>query len=138
MTVFSSPRKVDFFVFFVEALKAVVPGFQGPPEPPLPFQLRDPEKFRQELSRAGLENVRVVTMIEPVEPESGKQLWNWLSNSNPVVGQVLAELKVTEEQLPLIEEALERMVRERTGGRPRAVLNSEVHIGVGTKPGPTG
>ena len=138
MTVFSSPRKVDFFVFFVDALKAVVPGFTGPPEPPLPFQLRDPEKFRRELTQAGLQDVRLETLVETVEPESGKQLWNWLSNSNPVVGQVLADLKVTDAQIPLIEEALEGMVRQRAGGRPRAVLNSEVHIGVGTKPGPTG
>lgn len=135
MTVFSSPHKVDFFVFFVEALKAIVPGFTGPPEPPLPFQLRDPEKFRQELMRAGLEDVRVETIVEPVETESGKQLWTWLINSNPVVGQVLAGLKVTDAQIPRIEEALERMVAERAAGGRRAVLSSEVHIGVGTKPG---
>lgn len=138
MTVFSSPHKVDFFVFFVGALKAVVPGFTGPPEPPLPFQLRDPEKFREEMTQAGLEDVRVETIVEPVEPESGKQLWSWLINSNPVAGQMLVNLKVTQAQVPQIEQALEGMVRERAAGRSRALLKSEVHIGVGTKPGLSG
>jgi ubiquinone/menaquinone biosynthesis C-methylase UbiE len=133
MNVYGPPDKVDFFVFFVNALKAVVPGFEGPPEPPLPFQLRDPRKLRQELANAGLKSVRVETIIETIRPESGSELWSWLMNSNPVVGQVLAELNVTDEQLPLVEQALEQMVRERAGGSGPAALSCEVHIGVGTK-----
>jgi ubiquinone/menaquinone biosynthesis C-methylase UbiE len=44
MTVYGVPQKIEFFGFFVSAIRAAVPGFTGPPldPPPLPFQLQDP------------------------------------------------------------------------------------------------
>ncbi len=87
MNVYGAPQKIEFFGFFVHAIQAAVPSFTGPPmdPPPLPFQLQDPEKLRQELSKAGLKDVRVEAITEKLEFQSGQQLWDWLTNSNPIV-----------------------------------------------------
>ncbi len=53
--------------------------------------MQDPENLRQELARAGLKDIRVETITEKLEFQSGQLLWDWLTNSNPIVGIVLAE-----------------------------------------------
>lgn len=135
MIVFGAPRNVEFFAFLVRAIQAAVPGFTGPAmdPPPLPFQLQDPERLRQELTQAGLKDVRVEATVETLEFQSGQQLWDWLTNSNPIVGAVLAELNPTKEQTLVIRQALDAMVRERSGGGGPAVLTSPINVGVGTK-----
>ena len=77
--------KVEFFQFFIRAVQAAVPGFTGPPmDPlPLPFQVQDPEKLRQEMVKAGLKDVRVEETSEEMKYQSGKQFWDWVTNSNP-------------------------------------------------------
>jgi hypothetical protein len=95
--------------------------------------LQDPEKLQRELADAGLKDIRVETITEKLEFESGRQLWSWLTNSNPIVGTVLAELRLTPEQTAVVERALDRMVRERAGGRGPAVLTNPINIGIGTK-----
>ncbi len=119
----------------MHAIQAVVPSFTGPPldPPPLPFQLQDPEKLRQELGKAGLKNVRVETITEKLEFRSGQQLWEWLTNSNPIVGMVLAELSLTNDQTAVVQQALDEMVRKRSGGSGPAVLTNPINIGIGTK-----
>lgn len=135
MNVYGPPRNIEFFGFFVAAIRAAVPGFTGPPmdPPPLPFQLQDPETLRQELANAGLRDIRVETITERLEFQSGQQLWDWLVNSNPIVGMVLAELNLTKEQTAVVQEALDGMVRERAGSSSHAILTNPVHIGIGTK-----
>jgi ubiquinone/menaquinone biosynthesis C-methylase UbiE len=135
MNVYGAPQKIEFFGFFVSAIQAAVPGFAGPPmdPPPLPFQLQDPEKLRRELTEAGLKDIHVETITEKLEFQSGKQLWDWLVNSNPIVGMVLAELNLMEEQTAVVRQALDNMVRERSGGSESAVLTNPINIGIGTK-----
>ncbi len=135
MNVYGAPQKIEFFGFFVHAIQAAVPGFTGPPmdPPPLPFQLQDPEKLRQELGKAGLKDIRVETITEKLEFQSGQQLWDWLTNSNPIVGMVLAELSLTNEQRAVVQQALDDMVRKRSGGSGPAVLTNPINIGIGTK-----
>ncbi len=135
MNVYGAPQKIEFFGFFVHAIQAVVPSFTGPPmDPlPLPFQLQDPEKLRQELGNAGLKEVRVETITEKLEFQSGQQLWDWLTNSNPIVEMVLAELSLTNEQKATVQQALDDMVRKRSGGSGPAVLTNPINIGIGTK-----
>ena len=135
MNVYGAPQKIEFFRFFVDAIQAAVPGFTGPSmdPPPLPFQLQDPERLRQELAKAGLKDIRVETITEKLEFRSGKQLWDWLVNSNPIAGMILAELNLTKEQTAVVQQALERLVRERSGGSGPAVLTNPINIGVGTK-----
>jgi ubiquinone/menaquinone biosynthesis C-methylase UbiE len=135
MVVLGPPTKVEFFSFFMRAIRAAVPGFTGPPPepPPLPFQVADPEKLRRELASAGLQDLRVETVAEPLEFQSGEHLWDWLTNSNPIAGAILAELKLTDGQRTVIRQALEQLVRERAGGSAPAVLTAQVHIGIGAK-----
>ena len=135
MTVFGTAQKIEFFGFFVRAIQAAVPGFTGPPmdPPPLPFQLQDPERLRQEFARVGLKDIRVESITENLEYQSGKQLWDWLTNSNPIVETVLAEVNLTKKQAAVVQQALDRMVRERAGGSGTAVLTAPINIGIGTK-----
>lgn len=136
MNVYGDPGKVEFIGFFVRGIQAAVPDFTGLPAdpPPLPFQLSDPRRLHRELTGAGLEDVRVETITERLEFDSGDRLWAWLTNSNPIVGHLLADLGLTTQQEAVVRRTLDDLVRERAGGRGTAVLTNPIHIGVGTKP----
>ena len=131
---YGDPHEIEFLGFLVGAVRAVRPDFDGPPmePPPLPFQLADPERLRRELTAAGLKDVRVETVTETTEHKTGKDLWEWLVWSNPIVETVLGGLNLTDDERGVIRQALDKMVRERAGGAP-AKLTNPVNIGVGTK-----
>lgn len=133
MVVYGPPQQVEFLGFFIGAIKAAVPGFTGlPMDPvPLPFQVADPEKLRQELAEAGLRDIRVETNTEDMEFQSAKHMWDWVTNSNPIGAGLVADL--TEEQRAAVQQALDGMLRQRSGGSGPAVLTSPVNIGIGTK-----
>lgn len=135
LNVYGDPHKIEFFEFFVRAIQSVRPNFDGPPmDPlPLPFQLQDPEKLRRELAAAGLTHIRVETITETMKFETGRELWDWLVWSNPIVEMVLGELNLTSDDRDVIEETLHRMVRERAGDSGPAVLSNPINIGIGTK-----
>jgi hypothetical protein len=99
----------------------------------LPFQLQDPERLRKELSAAGLKDVKVETITETTEFRSGKELWEWLVSSNPIVVMVLGSLKLTGGERDVIQQALDRLVRERAGSGDTATLTNPINIGIGTK-----
>lgn len=132
MNVYGPPTEVEFFGFFIAALQVVVPSFTVPMDPPpLPFQLRDPEKLRQELANAGLKDIQVETITEHLEFQSANHMWDWVVNSNPVGAMLVADL--TEEQKVSVRQALDGLLRDRSGGSGPAVLTNPVHIGVGTR-----
>jgi ubiquinone/menaquinone biosynthesis C-methylase UbiE len=135
MTVYGDPHEIEFFAFFVRAVRSVRPDFDGPPmdPPPLPFQLQDPERLRRELTRVGLQDIRVETITEKLEFQSGNHLWDWLTSSNPIVATVLGSLDLTQDERGSIQEALDRMVDERAGSNGPAVLTNPINIGIGTK-----
>ncbi len=135
MNAYGDPHQVEFLGFLVAAIQAVVPSFTGPPmDPiPLPFQLHDPERLRQELTAVGLKHVNVETVVEQTTFTSGEHMWDWLVHSNPIVGTILTELDLTADQTAVVRHALDGMVRERAGGSDRATLTAPVHIGIGTK-----
>jgi hypothetical protein len=85
------------------------------------------------MEKAGLKNVRVERTTEELEFESGKQMWDWLVNSNPIPRQILNELQLSAGQTNQIQQALEEMVRERAGANRTAVLTSPINIGIGIK-----
>jgi hypothetical protein len=134
MIVYDAPQKLDFFTFLIAAIRAAVPDFSGPPHdpPPLPFQLQDPAKLRLELGKAGLEDIRVEPGAEQLTLRSGKALWDWLINSNPIVHDVLAGLELTQEQTKLPNGRSARYSGTR-GRKWSAVLNNPLHIGIGSK-----
>jgi len=134
MNVYGDPHKIEFFGFFVEAIQSVRPDFNGPPmePPPLPFQLQDPERLRKEFATAGLKDIKVETITETTEFRTGKELWDWLVWSNPIVETVLVGLNVTSGERGVIQQALEKLVRERAAGTGPAKLTNPINIGIGT------
>ena len=135
MNVYGDPHKIEFFGFLVGAIQSVRPDFNGPPmdSPPLPFQLQNPERLRKEFATAGLSDIKVETIIETTEFQTGKALWDWLVWSNPIVEMVLGILNLTDAERGVIQQMLEQMVRERAGGRGAAELTNPINIAVGTK-----
>jgi hypothetical protein len=92
----------DAWDFFMAALKAVVPEFEALPEHP-----------------------------PSVEFHSGRQLWNWVVNTNPLVAQLIDGLD--DEQISMVKQVLDGMLRERTGGDGgRVVSLAPLNISIGT------
>lgn len=54
------------------------------------------------LAEAGLNDIRVETTTEKLQFASGAHLWGWLVNSNPIAGEILAQLDLTEQQTALV------------------------------------
>jgi ubiquinone/menaquinone biosynthesis C-methylase UbiE len=135
MSVYGDPHKIEFFAFLVAAIQSVRPDFHGPPidPPPLPFQLQDPERLRQEFAAIGLKDSKVETITETTEFKTGTDLWDWLVWSNPIVEKVLGILNLTNDERGVIQQALEKMVRERGGESGAARLTNPINIGVGMK-----
>lgn len=130
---YGAPAEIEFLHFFIAALRAVDPDVAGVPmnPPPLEFQMADPEVLRQRLTGAGLKDVTVETVTEKLEFRSGQHMWDWVLNSNPIAGMLVADL--SEEQKGDVRTVLDGMLRERSGGIGAAVLTNPVHIGIGTK-----
>jgi hypothetical protein len=80
-----------------------------------------------------MQGINVETITEQLEFSSGTQLWDWLTNSNPIVGTVLDELNLTKAQTTVVREALDRMVGERSRGNGAAILTNPINVGIGTK-----
>ncbi len=135
MNVYGDPHKIEFLDFLVGAAQSVRPDFDGPPmdPPPLEFQLAEPDRLHKELSASGLKDVNVETITEITEHKTGKDLWEWLVWSNPIVEMVLGSLSLTNDERGVIQQTLEKMVRERGGGSGAAKLTSPINIGTGTK-----
>jgi ubiquinone/menaquinone biosynthesis C-methylase UbiE len=132
---YGEPHKIEFLGFLVAAVQSVRPSFDGPPmnPPPLEFQLADPDRLRDELSAAGLTSVTVETVTESTEHKTGKELWEWLVWSNPIVETVLGTLNLTGDERIVVQHTLEKLVRERAGNGASAKLTNPVNIGIGVK-----
>jgi ubiquinone/menaquinone biosynthesis C-methylase UbiE len=130
---FGPPTQVEILSFFLGAMKAVVPAFQGLPAdpPPLPFQLADPEKFRREMEKAGLQELQIGTIRDEAAFQSAIQLWDWVTHSHPIGAGLVAGL--TEAQALKVQKVLGDMLRERAGDGSDAVLTNAAHIGIGIK-----
>jgi hypothetical protein len=50
-----------------------------------------------------------------------------------MVGMVLGQLALSDEQRDAVKQALEEMIRARAGGRGPAVLTSPINLGIGMK-----
>lgn len=135
MIAYGDPHRIDFLGFLIGAVQSVRPTFTGPPmdPPPLPFQLQDPRTLHNALAAAGLNDVQVETITETTEFGSGREIWDWLVFSNPIVETVLGSLGLTHDERGVVQQALDRLVRERAGGRGAAKLTNPINIGIATK-----
>jgi len=131
---YGSPAEFEALQFFIAALRAVVPDFEGLPDdpPPLEFQVADPDVLRQRLTDAGLRDVTVdTTHQERIEVRSGRELWDWMLGSNPIAGMIVGDLPA--DQQATVRQVLDGVLRERSDGTSPAVLSAPLNIGVGTK-----
>jgi len=136
ISAYGDPHQIEFLSFLVSAVQSVRPDFNGPPmdPPPLEFQLSDPERLRKELSAAGVKEVKVETITETTEHKTGKDLWEWIVWSNPIVERVLSGmLNLTNHERGVVQQTLDKMARERAGSSGVAKLTNPVNIGFGTK-----
>jgi len=135
ISAYGDPHQIEFLGFLIGAVQSVRPDFDGPPVDPAPleFQLADPERLRKELAAAGLKNVTVETITETTEHKTGRDLWEWLVWSNPIVETILGGLGLTSDERSVVQQTLEKMVRERAGGSNAARLTNPVNIGIGVK-----
>lgn len=127
------PSEIEFLGVFLEAVTDAVPGFTGLPmdPPPLPFQVSDPATLRRELAAAGLRDIHVETANHRLAFETGTQLWEWVTASNPIGAALVADL--SPDQRTAVHAALDAAVSERAGDGGPAVLNNVVNIATGTK-----
>jgi ubiquinone/menaquinone biosynthesis C-methylase UbiE len=130
---YSDPSELEFLQWFVAAMKAVVPEFQGIPDdpPPLEFQVADPDVLRRRLTGAGLKDVHIERTAERPAFTSGQEMWDWLYYGNPIAEMMVGDL--TDQQRDTMRQVLGGMLLERAGGSGKAVLENAVHIGIGTK-----
>ena len=134
LVAYGDPGEFEALHFFISAVQAVVPEFEGPAEdePMLEFQVADPDVLRQRLIDAGLTAVTVDTNHqERITVRTGQQLWDWCLGGNPIPGMLVADL--TDAQRADIIQVLDGMVRERSGDNGPAVLSAPLNIGVGRK-----
>ncbi len=124
--------QAEFLTFFMGAMKATVDGFTPLPTdpPPLPFQVADPEVLRVRLREAGLHDPTVHTTTWRMAIDSAEHLWDFVTSSNPIGGQLANGL--SDEQATAVRQVLGGMLRERSGGGEGAVLTAPVNIGIGT------
>lgn len=125
--------RAEFITFFIGAVQAAVPGFAGLPAdpPPLPFQVAEPDRLRDEMAGAGLTDARVEPFSWEMAFESATHFWNVVTSSNPIGRMLVADL--TSEQRRAVHDVLDGMLRERSGGGPAAVLTTAINIATGTK-----
>ena len=135
ISAYGNPHEIEFLGFLIGAVQSVRPDFNGPPldPPPLEFQLADPERLHKELAATGLKDVKVEIITETTEHKTGNDLWEWLVWSNPIVEMVLGSLNLTNDERSVVQQTLEKMIRERAGGSHAAKLTNPVNIGVGIK-----
>ena len=130
---YGDPSELEFLQWFVAAMKAVVPEFQGIPDdpPPLEFQVADPGVLRRRLTDAGLKDVHIERMAERPAFTSGQEMWDWLYYGNPIAEMLVGDL--TDQQRDTMRQVLGGMLLERADGSGKAVLENAVNIGIGTK-----
>lgn len=133
LVTFGPVQKVEFLGEFIRAIQEVVPDFTGLSKdaPPLPFQASDEGVLQQKMKEAGLRNVQVNPVVHKLSFHSGKEMWNWVTSSNPIATEMVSSLD--EEQTNQVVQVLDGRLRERSERQGRAILKVAVNIGVGRK-----
>lgn len=130
---FGPPSKVEFLSLFVSTVKACIPGFTGLPTdpPPLPFQVADPRVLHQKMADAGLREIHVEPYSHLLAFRSGQEMWDWVTNSNPIGALLVAD--ASGEQRNEILRELDDALRQRSNASELAILKNHVNIAVGVK-----
>ncbi|MEX1120536.1 MAG: class I SAM-dependent methyltransferase, partial [Balneolales bacterium] len=129
---FGPPQNAEWLVLFMDAMQASVPGFINPlgSDLPLPFQVSDPDKLRTKMEEAGLKDIRLENKTFGMECRSATQLWDIVTNSNPIGAKLVANLD--QEQITKVKQELENTLHKHSES-PTTVLKTDINIGIGTK-----
>jgi ubiquinone/menaquinone biosynthesis C-methylase UbiE len=130
---FGSLHKAEWLNLFMAAVQSSIPDFTGPSmdPPPLPFQVADPGKFRKKMAKSGLKDIRVETITSEITCKNSTQLWDVVTNSNPIGAMMVAGLN--QEQRNRVRNALDDILRKHFENCSRSVLQTDINIGIGTK-----
>ena len=89
------------------------------------------ERLRDVLLDAGLKSVQVETITESTQFAGGAAFWDWLISSNPIVAEILEELRLSTNEREALVHTVEKLVRDRADAKGIATLSNPVNIGVG-------
>ncbi|NND33433.1 MAG: methyltransferase domain-containing protein [Saprospiraceae bacterium] len=133
LVAFGPLQNAEFLGLFIEAIQEVEPDFSGisPDKPLLPFQVSGDGVLQQKMEAAGLENVRVRPFIHRLSFYTGRQMWNWVTSSNPITNEMISGL--ADRQKKRLVQILEDRIKERSRGKEPAILEVGVNIGIGEK-----
>lgn len=132
VAVYGPSSEVEFLDIFLTAVRAVAPEVETPPmdPPPIAAQVADADELRRAMNDAGLLDVRVVPSVERLVVGSGEDLWDWILDNHPELGELVADL--TEDQRVEVQMAMDGILLQRSRGHVTAVIENVVLIGVGT------
>jgi SAM-dependent methyltransferase len=135
LVTYGPPAEFEALQFFVTALQAVAPDFEGLPDPqPLEFQVSDPDVLRERLVAAGLRDVQVdTTQQERLELSTVQEVWDWMVFSNPITEMILDDVGVDEADRARMRIRLDEMIRDRANADGGSVLTAALNIGWGRK-----
>ena len=133
LVTFGPVEKVEFLGLFVQAIKAVVPDFNGISQdaPPLPFQVSGEGVLQQKMEAAGLHKVQVMPVVHKLSFNTGTEMWNWVTSSNPIALQMISGLN--DDQKNQVVQSLDAHIRNRSNEEGSAVLQVAVNVGIGEK-----
>ncbi|MDP9021596.1 MAG: hypothetical protein M3N57_02640 [Actinomycetota bacterium] len=126
---FATLGEVEPLAYYVGALTAVAADFAPPPLTPTAFQLADPTRLAHRLRQVGLTEVRVRTATRSVRFDSARHLLEAVTRTDPIGAQRLEAL--TDRQASDVEQVLDGMFRERSGGSRGAALRAVINVGRG-------
>ncbi|SNR59686.1 Ubiquinone/menaquinone biosynthesis C-methylase UbiE [Haloechinothrix alba] len=127
-----APWRTEWGRFFRSALHVAVPGAARPADLPAyaePFD--DPHQLRRALTTAGLAGVQVMTTDVSTRFRSAQHLWDVVMSGDPTgTGRSIG---LTDRRIADTRQVLDGMLRERSGGRPGAVLHTGLAVATGIK-----
>jgi ubiquinone/menaquinone biosynthesis C-methylase UbiE len=133
LVTFGPIQLIEFINLFIRAIQQVLPDFNGlsTDTPPLPFQVSREGILKQKMEEAGLRNVQVSPVVHQLFFHSGKEMWNWVTSSNPIVLKMISGIDHTKRIR--VCQILDEMIRERFGDGDKATLEAAISIGIGGK-----
>ena len=76
----------------VQAIKQVVPDFQPPVAPPVWARLAGPSSLREQMQRAGFQNVEVTMSTRSMQVRSPDVFWSSFTRSAPPLAYLFQQL----------------------------------------------
>jgi len=133
LVAFGPEQTAEFHDIFIQAVQEADPDFDGLSQNtnPLPFQAIDKSDLQEKMAEARLGNVWVAPVVHKLFFNSGKEMWNWVTSSDPIMTQMISHLD--DRQKNRVGEILEQRIRERSFGQAPATLDVGVNIAIGEK-----